>query len=384
MAERQRFVKDYRRGLFNMSELCAHYGVSRKTGYKWLRRYAAEGEAGLADRSRAPKHCPHQVEPAIEQRLVAERKRHRTWGPHKLLAHVGPPPKGLKWPAASTVGEILKRHELVRPRRGRARPGHPGRPQTEMDAPNAVWTADFKGHFKTGDGVYCYPLTVLDGYSRYLLACQALLATQHAGVQAVFERLFREYGLPDVIRTDNGVPFATQAIGRLSRLAVWWIKLGIWPELIEPGCPQQNGRHERLHRTLKAETIRPPAAHAQAQQARFGRFQVEYNQVRPHEALGQVPPAKLYVSSRRAYPQRLPELAYPAHFERRYVSRNGGIKFGSRWLNVSHVLAEEYVGLEEVADGIWAMHFGPLCLGRFDQAELKLSGAYAYNQPLGD
>lgn len=380
--ERLCFVRDQARGLFSKAALCAHYGISRPTGDRWLRRYAAEGLAGLADRSRAPQHCPHRVAPNVAKRVVALRERHPTWGPCKLRAYLDLHHPDVAWPAPSTIGVLLKRQGLVRPRRRRPRPGHPGRPQTPMAEPNGVWTADFKGQFKTGDGVYCYPLTVVDGYSRYLLGCQALLSTEHALVQPVFERLFREYGLPQVIRTDNGVPFATQAICRLSRLHVWWIKLGIRPELIQPAHPEQNGRHERLHRTLKAETTRPVAATARAQQRRFNQFRRGYNQERPHAALGHTPPASLYVPSPRPYPRRVPDVTYPVHFELRRVSRNGGIKFGSRWLNVSHVLAEEYVGLEEVDDGVWAVYFGPLLLGRFNQQDLKLSGAYPYNQPL--
>ena len=381
MKERLRFVKDYRRGLFGMRELCAHYGVSRKTGYKWLARFAEAGVAGLADRSRAPQTCPHKVQGELAEQIEAARRRHPTWGPEKLLVLLkGQAPK-TAWPAASTVGALLKRAGLVAGRRRRPHPGHPGPGQTPMDGPNAVWTADFKGEFKTRDGEYCYPLTVEDGYSRYLLGCQALLATRHELAQPVFERLFREYGLPVVIRTDNGAPFATQAICRLSRLHVWWLKLGIRPELIEPAHPQQNGRHERMHRTMKSEATRPPAGNAAGQQRRFNRFQAEYNDLRPHAALGQVVPAALYRPSPRPYPRRLPEIEYPAHYEVRRVSRNGGIRWQKGWVNVSHVLAEENIGLEEVADGLWAVYFGPLRLGRFDERELRLSGAYAYNQP---
>jgi putative transposase len=253
-----------------------------------------------------------------------------------------------------------------------------------------VWTADFKGHFRTRDSLYCYPLTVKDGFSRFLLGCKGLLSTEHEGVEPVFERLFREYGLPGVIRTDNGVPFATQAIRRLSRLAVWWIKLGIVPELIEPGHPEQNGRHERMHRTLKAETAKPPAANLRAQQRVFDRFRREYNEERPHEAIGQRTPASLYHPSARAYPDKLPAIEYPGHFEVRRVSRNGGVRWrchrsqgpGQPWLNVSHVLAGEYVGLEEVDTEIWSVYFGSVLLGRFDEREMKIYGAHPENRPL--
>ena len=251
---------------------------------------------------------------------------------------------------------------------------------TPMDAPNAVWTADFKGHFRTRDGLYCYPLTVVDGFSRFLLGCQALPSTEHDRAQPVFTRLFREFGLPAVIRTDNGVPFATQAIGRISRLHVWWIKLGIRPELIQPSHPEQNGRHERMHRTLKREATRPPASRCSSQQRHFDHFRTEYNEERPHEAIGNRTPATLYHSSPRPFPAVVPTIEYPAHFEKRKVSRNGGVRWYHRWLNVSHVLAEEYVGIEEIDDGVWSMYFGPLLLGRFDERELKLYGAYNSKQ----
>ncbi|NOT08919.1 MAG: transposase, partial [Gemmatimonadales bacterium] len=265
---------------------------------------------------------------------------------------------------------------LARPRRRRSAPGHPGRPLAGSDAPNALWTADFKGQFKLGTGAYCYPLTVIDGYSRYLLACQGLASPATGGSRFVFEGLFRTDGLPNRIRTDNGAPFATCALGRLSALSVWWIKLGICPELIQPAHPEQNGRHERLHRTLKAEATRPPGATLRGQQRRSDHFQREYNDDRPHEVLAQVPPARHYVPSPRPYPRTLPGLEYPRHFETRYVSINGGVRWHKRWVNVSHVLAEEFIGLEEVADGVWSVYFGPLLLGRLDERDYRVHGQH--------
>jgi hypothetical protein len=241
-----------------------------------------------------------------------------------------------------------------------------------MTAPNGIWTADFKGHFKTRNGVYCYPLTIVDGFSRYLLACQGLLSTSIALARPIFHRLFQEYGVPDIIRTDNGVPFATTALGRLSTLSVWWIRLGIRPELIEPASPYQNGRHERMHRTLKAEATRPPSATLQAQQVRFNRFRHEYNEDRPHEALNQETPASCYQPSSRALPRQLAPLEYPGHFEVRLVSRNSGLRWNRRWVCVTHTLAGEYVGLEEVGDGLWDVYFGPLKLGRMDERLLRI------------
>jgi hypothetical protein len=236
-----------------------------------------------------------------------------------------------------------------------------------MTAPNVIWTADYKGQFRLGNARYCFPLTVQDGFSRYLLTCRGLSGTTTQECRPVFQRLFQEYGLPEIFRTDNGVPFATQALGRLSQLSVWWIRLGIYPELIEPSHPEQNGRHERMHRTLKRATARPPAPTPRSQQQRFDLFRDEYNHVRPHEALGDATPASCYTRSPRPYPSSLPPLEYPPHFEVRLVSANGGIRWLSDWVNVSHVLGGEYVGLEEVDEGEWDLYFGRLRLGRFHE-----------------
>jgi hypothetical protein len=245
-----------------------------------------------------------------------------------------------------------------------------------MSAPNAVWSADFKGQFKTRDGVYCYPLTVTDGVSRYLLGCQGLRSPCEELSRPVFTRPFQEYGLPEVIRTDNGSPFASTALGRLSRLSAWWIRLGITPELTEPASPSQNGRHERMHKTLKAETARRPAGTLRAQQARFNRFRREYNEDRPHEALGQETPESVYEPSARQFPRKLPELEYPRHLETRYVSENGGIRWKKCWVNVTTVLAHEWVGLEEVGDGLWDVYFSRLRLGRLDERRMRIEDAY--------
>ena len=380
MTQRRDFVEDAVRGLYSMTELCARYGISRRIGYKWLERYQRDGRTGLADRSRRPHHSPHQLEPELTVLLLATRRTHPTWGPRKILAYLTRRHERGHWPAPSTVGMLFTAHGLVRARRRRRPLGHPGRPTTPMAAPNAVWTADFKGDFATRDGVRCYPLTVVDGFSRYLLACRALPGQTYAATEPVFERLFHEFGLPERIRTDNGVPFATVALCRLSELSVWWLKLGIQPELIEPAHPEQNGRHERLHRTLKAETTKPPAQTAQGQQRRFRTFQQEFNEERPHEALDGDPPASWYHRSSRRYPLQLQEPEYPSHFEVRYVSRNGGVRWRNRWVNVSHVLAEEYVGLEEVEDGVWSVYFGPVLLGRFSERDYRIHGAHNRNK----
>ena len=367
MDQRTLFVIDAQRELASVQDLCTRYGISRKTGYKRLVRYAATGPGGLVDQSRRPHHSPTATPAAVIAALLEARHRHPTWGPKKLLALLQPRQRQVDWPAPSTVARFLVQHGLTTRRRRRRPLGHPGRPLTPMTAPNQIWTADFKGQFRTGDGHYCYPLTVLDGYSRFLLGCQGLLAPTQAGAHPVFQRLFREYGLPRMIRTDNGVPFATCALGRLSRLSVWWIRLGIFPELIQPAHPEQNGRHERFHRTLKAETTRPPALTCGSQQRRFSAYQQLYNHERPHEALNQRRPAQVYRPSPRAYPTHLPEMTYPPHFEVRYVSRNGGIRWRRRWVNISHVLDQQHIGFEEVDDGAWNVYFGPVWLGRLNE-----------------
>lgn len=372
MDEKVKFIGDYQRELLSLSELCDRYGISRKTGYKWIGRYEAEGPAGLQNLSRRPHCCPHQTPPDVTEALLEARRRHPHWGAKKLLKIVSRRHPNWEWPARSTACDILKRNGLIPKGRRRPRLGHPGKPDTPMRAPNDIWTADFKGHFRTKDGLYCYPLTVEDGYSRFLLACQGLPSTRHQGSRPVFLHLFRQYGLPTIIRTDNGVPFATTALGRLSLLSVWWIRLGIYPQLIEPAHPEQNGRHERMHRTLKAETTRPPSGNLSSQQRRFNQFREEYNQERPHEALDQETPASRYQPSPRSMPQKLPPIDYPAHFEIRLVSRNGGIRWNHQWVNVTHTLGGQHVGLEEVDNNLWDVYFGPLKLGRFDERTLKI------------
>ena len=248
-------------------------------------------------------------------------------------------------PSRTTAYDILSRNGFVPKKLQRRHIGHSGKPTSQILAPNDVWCAHFKGQFKIGDGVYCYPLTVTDGFSRYLLGCLGLYSTAVAGAKPVFVRLFKEYGLPRRIRTDNGVPFATTTLARLSSLSAWWIRLGVLPELIEPGKPQQNGRHERMHRTLKAKTTRPAAGNLAAQQRKCNRFREAFNHERPHEALDQETPASVYEYSRREMPSKLPPLEYPDRFEVRYVSANGGIRWNKGWINVSIVCAGEYVGL---------------------------------------
>lgn len=371
--ERTRFVLDFESELFSMTELCERYGISRQTGHEWWRRYQAQGLEGLRDQARGSKSCPHKTPREVEQALVGLRRKYPNWGPVTLLQRLERERPELARPAASTTGEILKRHGLIVPRKRRARHRHPGRPYVEMRAPNDVWTADFKGEFLTRDHRYCYPLTIADGCSRYLLTCRGQRAAAHAGARASFRTAFRQYGLPLQILTDNGTPFASCAIGGLSRLAVWWIKLGIHPVRIEPGCPQQNGRHERMHRTLKAEATRPPAANLAAQQRLLERFRRCYNEERPHRALAGEVPAALYRPSVRAYPEREPEVTYPGHFKILRVCANGCLSWRRGFVFVSQVLVGEPLGLEAIDDGIWSVHFGPVLLARFSEREGRLT-----------
>jgi len=364
--ERLRFVQDVHRPGWSMAELCRRYEVSRKTGYKWLAAYQRAGPAGLADGSHRPRACPHATPPAIVA-LILELQRRYTWGARKVRRLLQDRVPAGQVPTKTTVHRILERHGRVRPQRRSRRRFHAGPPGTPMDQPNAVWTADFKGHFRTGDGIYCYPLTVQDGASRFLLGCRGLLAPTTEGSWPVFVRLFQRYGLPERIRTDNGQPFASSALGRLSTLSVWWVRLGIRPELIEPAHPEQNGRHERMHKTLKADTARPPRGDLAAQQRCFDTFRQRYNTERPHEALHDATPASGYAPSPRPYRPTLAPLVYPGHFERRRVSRNGGIRWFTRWVNVSHLFAELDIGFEAIDDALWNVYFGPIWLGRFHE-----------------
>lgn len=376
MDQKTQFIADYLRDSLSFSELCDLYGISRKTGYKWVNRYLTDGPSGLEDRSRRPCSSPRQTPDHIVSTLIEARQRHPSWGARKILIFVQRKHPRWSLPHPSTVCDIFKRHGLIAKKRRRRHIGHPGKPTTLVTAPNDLWAADFKGEFKTHDGLYCYPLTVTDGYSRFLLGCQGLHSTAVDYAKPVFTRIFKEFGLPARIRCDNGVPFATNTLARLSRLSAWWIRLGVLPEFIEPGKPQQNGRHERMHKTLKAEATRPPAATLRAQQRKFNTFRQEFNNVRPHEALDQQTPASQYQPSSREMPNRLPPLEYPDRFEIRYVSANGGIRWRSDWVNVSIVCAGEYVGLEEIDDGVWNVYFGPLKLGRLLERYMRIEDAY--------
>jgi transposase InsO family protein len=372
MNQKTQFLSEYLRDCLSLAELCRRYGVSRKTGYKWIGRYESEGGTGLDDRSRRPHAHPRQTPDAIRSAIIHARTVHPTWGAKKLLKVLSRADPDAGWPSRRTVSDLLAREGLVRHRVRPRKPSHPGKPTTVASAPNQLWCVDYKGHFKTRDGRYCYPLTVTDASSRYLIGCLALPSTESEPTQAAFRRWFRRYGLPDAITSDNGTPFASTALGRLSMLSVGWVLLGIRPELIVPGKPQQNGQHERMHRTLKAEATRPPAANLAAQQRRFDAFRREFNHVRPHEAIELETPASRYTASERRLPKTPAPLVYPAHFETRLVSTNGGIRWNSKWVAVSTTCAGHHIGLEAVDDAIWDVYFGPIKLGRLLEDELRI------------
>jgi len=373
MEQRLEFVRDYETGLFTMTELTSQYRISRKTGYKWLGEYEARGVLGLQDRSRRPHHSPHATDPELVETLMTLRRRHPRWGAKKLLAVAARRDPQAEWPSRSTVCTWLKQRGLVTARRRRTLAAYaPASTLTVPTAVNHVWTTDFKGEFRTGDGRYCYPLTLRDGFSRFVLRCDAFLGRTTDATRCRFERAFREYGLPDRIRSDNGGPFASPGLARLSQLSVWWIRLGIIPERIAPGHPEQNGSHEQFHSVLKAETARPPAPNCTAQQQRFRRFVRQYNEERPHEALADQPPASCYAASRRSLPARVQPVDYPGHMEVRLVSSNGCASWNSAPLFVATALAGQHVAFEEINDGLWTLHFATVALARYDERHRTL------------
>lgn len=378
---RMHFVTEWHRGCWTMTELCADYQISRKTGYKWIERFEVGGPRGLYDQSRRPHRSPHATDPALIEAVVAVRRRHPRWGAPKLLTVAARRDREAAWPSRSTVCDHLKAKGLVAPR-------PPRRPQMRGAAPvapitriNETWTTDFKGQFRTGDHVYCYPLTLRDGFSRFVLRCDALSGPTYAATRRRFERAFAEYGLPERIRSDNGGPFAGTGLGRLSRLSVWWIRLGIVPERIALGRPDQNGSHEQFHAVLKAETARPPARNAAAQQRRFGRFCLEYNHERPHAALANEVPASCYRPSLRALPRHLPALDYPGHFDIRRVSTIGQVSWRGAAVFLSEALAGEQVAFEEVDDGIWTVRFATIALARYDDRHRSIHPLASLSSP---
>lgn len=368
---RMRFLTEYLTERFSMTELAASYGISRKTAYYWVRHYQREGPGRLVGASRRPHHMPHATPEETVARLLAMRRQHPCWGAGKIRDRLSMLEPATAWPCRDTIHTILVRAGAVRGRRPR-RVVTPAHPLTRPTQPNEEWTADFKGQFPTGDGVLCYPFTLRDRYSRFVLRCQALPSTALAATQAQFARAFAEYGLPARIRTDNGTPFAGCGLAGLSRLAVFWLRLDILPTRGRPGCPGDNGSHEQFHRVLKQHTARPPAASRAAQQRRFARFVEEYNTIRPHEAVDHAPPATRYQPSPRPFPRRLPPLEYPGDRVVRRVCATGRVKWRGRKLFLSHVLAGLDVAFAAVDDGVWLVYFAALPLAVFHERTWRL------------
>ena len=368
--ERLRFVARLLEGE-KMAPLCAAFGISRKTGYKIFERYKDCGVAAFSDRSRRPYRQANRLPPQLEAVIVRLKREYPGWGAPKIREKLRRQSSAPHLPAISTVHAVLDRHGLVH-RRRRRRHAATGTALSRPTDPNALWCADYKGEFMLGNRRYCYPLTITDFASRYLLTCEALSTTQEKFAFTVFERTFKEFGLPGMIRTDNGVPFASaHALYGLSKLSVWWLRLGIQIERIKPGHPQQNGRHERMHLTLKKDATKPAAPNVLQQQARFDAFLTQYNQERPHQALGMKVPADLYTRSPRVY-RGLEDLTYPFHDQTVTVTRCGRICFKGRKVNFSHVFAGQNVGVTQVGDRIWLVTFMQYDLGYFDDETCRL------------
>lgn len=369
MDQRRKFVEEVLGGRAEMSAVCEGYGISRKTGYKWLARFAEGGSPALEDRSRAPLSHPNTTESELVERIIRLRARHPLWGPRKLKHCLGRKEADIQWPAPSTIGDILKRNGLISPRRRRRRQGaqlYEGQ-LTRGLVPNDVWFADFKGWFRTGDGTRVDPLTLSDGASRYLIRCKAVERTDGETVKKHYSTAFQKFGLPLAIRSDNGVPFAGPGLCGLSRLAVWLLKIGVRPERIRPGHPQDNGVHERMHRTLKDQTAKPPRATLRAQQKAFDDFQREFNEERPHEAIEMKTPGELYRPSNRPFPSKIREFEYDNDVIVRKVSENGTISWRRQFVYLGPAFAEEHVGLIEKEDGLMTVQLGEISLGQFNE-----------------
>jgi transposase InsO family protein len=377
MEQRVQMIADWLSGDYTKSELCRAYGISRPTTDKWIERYAERGPQGLEELARAPYTHPNQTAEELRAMIVETKLSHQSWGPKKVLDRLRRERPESDWPADSTAGEILKRAGLVRPRVRRHRVAPYSEPFSECGQSNQTWSADFKGDFALGNRRRCYPLTISDNFSRYLLLCQGLERPSTEAVRPWFAWVFREYGLPEAIRTDNGAPFASLAVGGISQLSKWWIRLGIKPERIRPGKPAQNGRHERMHRTLKQAV--PAQANLKAQQRQFDPFREEYNWQRSHEGLGRKTPASVYCSSPRSYPIKLPAVEYESGIAVRHVRHNGEIKWRGKLIYISEVLAKEPLGLKPIDEENWELRYSFHVLGVLDQRTNKITPAKGWH-----
>lgn len=360
------FIGDWLKNEFSFTALCNRYKISRPTGYDLIKRYIKEGEGALQQKSRAPHTIPHKTSPEIELALVKLKQRFSCWGPRKIRDYLLIQNKEKDWPASSTIGEIFKKHGLVKKRKLRKKvPAH-SEPLSHCNASNQVWSADFKGQFYLSNKKYCYPLTITDNWSRYIFACEGFLSPTCDNVIKSFEKVFKEFGLPDAIRTDNGQPFCGLGIGGLTRLSIWFLKLGILPERIKLGAPQQNGRHERMHRTLKEATIIPKKYSLDEQQIIFDDFIREFNFERPHEALQAKRPYEIHCKSKKIFPSVIPEINYPDEFLVRRVKNRGEIKIEGKKYYVSELLYKEPVGLKMIDENRMMLYFSKLKLGIVD------------------
>lgn len=373
MDERTRFVLKVRDEGMSVAQACRDFNVSRKTGYKWLKRFDEHGIEALDDQSRAPKTSPNKTPDHLRERIVRLRRRYPTWGSRKLRAYLLRQSPNEPWPASSTVHDILLRHGLVEPKKTRTKTQPHTQPLAHAHKPNELWSIDYKGQFRLGNGQYCYPLTVTDNFSRMILGCVALNGTGHEGARKGMEGVFKEHGLPRAIRSDNGVPFATKGVLGLSQLSAWWLALGIEHERIEPGHPEQNGRHERMHLTLKRETARPAAKDMEGQQERFDAFRNYFNQERPHEALGQKTPASVHKESAQRLSQEPLVLDYEGFDVVKKVHGNGQLNLRYGRLFVGMALAGWRVGLLELDEGVWLANFAGKDLGVFEVGDKRLS-----------
>lgn len=378
--ERMKFVIAWKQGDWTMTDICREFGISRVTGYKYLQQYEEYGIEGLMDKSRAPKYQPHAVSEDMVRRILQCREEHKTWGARKILASLKCQYHRIKeWPCPASIGRILKRNGMIHAKKPRIKKAVKNYPLSHVSGPNDVWCADYKGHFTVGNGKRCDPLTVSDAYSRFLLECKIVKKTDTSNTKEVFTAVFREYGMPFAIRTDNGAPFASKSIAGLSQLSVWWLKLGIHLERIEPGKPQQNGRHERMHKTLKQCTALPPRSSLEAQQEAFDKFKKEYNFHRPHEALDNYFPADLYKRSAREFPEKITQIWYPTNMIVETVSELGTINHRGFRIFISSALIDEPLGLEDIDDRHLRIYFCSTVIGILDSYTGKV---LQYRNPL--
>ena len=372
MDQKIQFIADWQLQNFSLTDLCQKYGISRPTGYKLLERYEQLGIEGLKEQSRAPKNCPHRTPKEILNLIIQEKLKNRKRGPRKIRAQLNRQHPGLDLPAISTISYWLKKEGLVEKRKKRLHVPAYTQPFNKCQTPNDVWSIDYKGQFYMKNNHVCYPLTVSDNYSRFLLGCKALAGPRYNPTRRYLEYIFREYGLPDAIRNDNGTPFASKCIGGLSRLSIWFIQQGIIPERIEKGCPQENGRHERMHRTLKNDVLNQKAKNYKEQQKIFDMFRHDYNSYRPHEALNDQVPSDYYKKSNRPYIEHPHPPEYGYEYKVRRVRQSGDIKLMGRMFYITELLAGQPVGLKEIADGIWQLQYSFYVLGSVDLRKNKI------------